>query len=350
MIQNANVREIEPIAVPEEVKGRLPLPSKTEAHVNRGQEHIRRILSGEDRKLLLVVGPCSVHDPEAALEYARRLKELAGDVSDVLLPVMRVYFEKPRTVTGWKGLIYDPDMDGSLNIEKGLVIARELLLKINNLGVLAGTEFLDPIVPQYIDDLVSWAAVGARTVESQTHRQMASGLSMPVGFKNTTSGDVKIATHAMKAARSPQRFLGINESGRVSTVSTKGNRWGHVILRGGTAGTNFSSGDIDRAERSLREAELPERLMVDCSHANSAKQCSNQAAAFRSVLDQFADRRSLVGAMLESNLSEGQQPFAPSREFDRRGLDPQLSVTDACIGWDETCELIRAAHGVLCRA
>jgi len=285
-----------------------------------------------------VVGPCSIHDPADALEYAARLNALRQEFQDRLCIVMRVYFEKPRTTVGWKGLIYDPHLDGTDDIQTGLRQARELLLQITGLGLPAATEFLDPVVPQFIADLVSWAAIGARTTESQTHRQMASGLSMPVGFKNGTDGSLQVAIDAMQSAMRPHSFLGIDQDGFTSVVRTTGNPDGHVVLRGGRLRTNYDAASIREAADALQKSGLPEVLMVDCSHANSAKQHARQEEVWRSLIEQRqAGTPPLIGVMLESNLQEGSQPIPRTRSE----LRPGVSVTDACLGWDVTERILR---------
>jgi 3-deoxy-7-phosphoheptulonate synthase len=315
--------------------------------VVQGREAISAILNQQDRRLLVVVGPCSIHDPKGALEYASKLNRLRQDVSDQFCIVMRVYFEKPRTTVGWKGLIYDPQLDGSDNIQSGLRTARQLLLQITGTGLPAATEFLDPVVPQYIADLVSWAAIGARTTESQTHRQMASGLSMPVGFKNSTDGSLQVAIDAMKSAMTPHSFLGIDQEGFTSIVRTLGNPDGHVVLRGGRLQTNYDAGSIGEAAERLKKAGLPPVLMVDCSHANSGKQHARQEEVWRSLIEQrLAGSKPIIGAMMESNLHEGSQPIPRALSELRYGV----SVTDACLGWDVTERLLRSAYEALAKA
>lgn len=287
-----------------------------------------------------MIGPCSIHDEKSALEYAERLKRLSAEVAETLFIVMRVYFEKPRTTIGWKGLIYDPHLDGSDDVEAGLARAREIMLRINEMGLPAATEFLDPIVPQYLDDLVAWAAVGARTTESQTHRQMASGLSMPVGFKNSTDGSLQVALDAMLSARHPHSFLGIDSGGITSVVRTTGNPYGHLVLRGGKAGTNYDPASIAAAVQALRKAGLREGLMVDCSHANSAKVFARQEEVWNSVVDQRVQgNAALVAMMVESHLQEGNQALTADRSALRYGV----SITDACVGWETTQRMMRSA-------
>jgi len=338
-VANLNVERFQSLITPRQLKDELPIGEASQATVQRGRDEVTAILEGRDRRFLALVGPCSIHDVAAALDYAERLAKLRDELADRMAIVMRAYFEKPRTVMGWKGLINDPALDGSFDMERGLRLARRLLLDITARGMPAGTEMLDPIVPQYIDDLVSWAAIGARTIESQTHRQMASGLSMPVGYKNNTDGNVRPAVEAYLAAHEPHRFLGIDEDGRTSVVVTRGNRTGHVILRGGRERTNYDPETVAEAAASLEQAGLAPRLMVDCSHANSGKQHERQQAVWSSVIGQrAAGNAALMGAMLESNLAEGRQELG-----DVAALRYGVSITDACIGWDETERLLRYA-------
>jgi 3-deoxy-7-phosphoheptulonate synthase len=342
--QDLHVREIIPLLSPRALKTQLPATEAATATVARSRERIIRILRGEDPRLLIVVGPCSIHDEKSALEYAGRLNALRRELADRLEIVMRVYFEKPRTTIGWKGLINDPHLDGSQDIETGLNIARKLLLEITGLGLPAATEFLDPIVPQYLADLVTWAAIGARTTESQTHREMASGLSMPVGLKNNTDGSLQSAIDAMGAARHPHSFLGINEDGVTAIVRTTGNPYTHIVLRGGRARTNYDAASIREAEDKLRAAGLPAALMVDCSHANSGKQFARQEDVWRSVIQQrVAGTRSLIGLMLESHLFEGNQLIPQNLSELRYGV----SITDSCISWETTERLLRWGYEAL---
>jgi 3-deoxy-7-phosphoheptulonate synthase len=342
--RDINVAGFAPLPAPAEIHRRLPITEAVAQHVLAARQAIERVLDGEDHRLLVIVGPCSIHDETAALEYAGRLRELADELRDDLLVAMRVYFEKPRTTVGWKGLIYDPHLDGSRDLATGLFRAREVLLRVNELGLPAATEFLDPFVPQYIADLVSWAAIGARTAESQTHRQMASGLSMPVGFKNGTGGSTQLAVDAVLAARTSHSFMGIDYDGRSCVVTTRGNGAGHVVLRGGSNGANYHADDVARVCAQLHRAGLPERLIIDCSHANSGKDHRRQALVLRDLLAQRAagDGR-IIGCMLESHLSEGNQVHTDDPSTLRYGV----SITDACIGWEETAALLReAADGV----
>jgi 3-deoxy-7-phosphoheptulonate synthase len=346
-VNNLRVREIVRLASPRAVREASPMSESANRTVVEGRATVERILRKEDPRLLVVVGPCSIHDPVGALEYARRLVRLRDELADQFFIVMRVYFEKPRTTIGWKGLVNDPHMDGSYDIEAGLRRARELLLAISELGLPAATEFLDPVVPQYIADLVSWAAIGARTTESQTHREMASGLSMPVGFKNGTDGSLQAAVDAMVSARTPHSFLGIDPDGATSIVRTTGNQFGHIVLRGGRVRTNYDPESIAEAAAALRKAGLPAELMVDCSHANSGKQHAKQEEVWCSLIDQrLAGSPALIGVMIESYLHEGSQPLVPNPADLKYGV----SVTDACIGWEATERILRAAHERLVKA
>lgn len=338
---NTHIENSHILITPQQIKFKLPLTDPAEKTVLRARKEIEAILEGHDSRRFVVVGPCSIHDVKAAEEYAERLKTLSEQVKDKLLLIMRVYFEKPRTTVGWKGLINDPDMDDSFHIERGLLIARSLLIKLAELGLPTATEALDPIIPQYIGELISWSAIGARTTESQTHREMASGLSMPVGFKNGTDGSVKVALNALESARVPHNFLGINQRGQVSIFKTKGNAYGHIILRGGGGQTNFDTVNVKLAEEKLKEANLPPKIVIDCSHGNSNKDYKLQAFAFENVVQQILDgNTSIVGMMLESNLDEGNQPIPSNLEQLKYGV----SVTDKCIGWEETEKIILAAH------
>jgi 3-deoxy-7-phosphoheptulonate synthase len=329
-----------PLVSPEELKVELPISDAAEATVIQGRSTIQRILGGEDSRLLAVVGPCSIHDPEVGYDYARRLAELSKRVGEQLFVVMRVYFEKPRTRLGWRGLILDPALDGSYDIPRGLRTAREVLLRINEMGVPAGSEMLDPLVPQYIADLLAWASIGARTTESQTHREMAGGLSMPVGFKNGTDGSVEPAVNAMASSRSPRSFIGIDNQGRTSILETSGHRDTHLILRGGKDGPNYHDEAVEDALKALEEAGLDARIVVDCSHGNSRKDFNRQEKVLTSVIRQRLEgRREIVGFMMESNIAEGRQSI-PS---DPQQLAYGVSVTDPCIGWETTERLLTTA-------
>jgi 3-deoxy-7-phosphoheptulonate synthase len=339
--QDLHIRDTLPLLPPRALKAELPMTEAANRTVVEGRNAIQRILRKEDRRLLVIVGPCSIHDPEAALEYAGRLNALRQELADRLCVVMRVYFEKPRTTIGWKGLIYDPHLDGSDDMETGLRLARQLLLSINALGLPAGTEMLDTITPQYHADLISWAAIGARTSESQIHREMASGLSMPVGFKNSTEGNLQVAINALKSARQPHTFLGIDQEGKTCIVRTTGNPWGHVVLRGGNGGPNYDAQSVEEAGQQLRQTGEEPALMVDCSHANSHKQHALQEGVWHDLVQQrVAGNRDLIGIMVESNLEEGNQPIPT----DRRQLRYGVSVTDACVGWETTERMLWHAY------
>ncbi|MCY4455931.1 MAG: 3-deoxy-7-phosphoheptulonate synthase [Chloroflexi bacterium] len=342
-IADVHVRNTVPLPTPRELEAELPIPDKVLASVVHGRQAVEDILDGRDSRLLVITGPCSIHDEQAALEYAERLAKLNEELSDRVCIVMRVYFEKPRTTVGWKGMIYDPDLDGSFDIASGLRRARELLLTIAGMGLPTATEFLDPITPQYLAGLISWTAIGARTTESQTHRQMASGLSMPVGFKNSTDGNIQIAVDAMLSSREPHAFLGIDGDGRTCTVLTNGNPHGHMVLRGGAAGPNYAVEHVQAVYERLEASGLPRQVLVDCSHANSNKDHTRQALAFRDVLAQrAAGDTGVIGLMVESHLHEGKQSLGDDPNSLRYGV----SITDACIGWDETVELLREAAAI----
>ncbi|MBI1397445.1 MAG: 3-deoxy-7-phosphoheptulonate synthase [Betaproteobacteria bacterium] len=344
LLYNVNVVAQDVLASPEEIKRRIPITDRAEQVVLEGRRVAERILDREDPRLLIVVGPCSIHDPVAALDYARRLRKLADEVSDSLFLVMRVYFEKPRTTTGWKGLINDPHMNDSFDIEHGLQLARNTLLEINELGLPTGTEALDPISPQYLGDLVSWSAIGARTTESQTHREMASGLSTPVGFKNGTDGGLQVAINALHSVSRPHSFLGINPRGEASIIRTKGNRYGHIVLRGGSKGPNYDSVTIALVEKELHKNKLPANIIVDCSHANSNKDPALQPLVLQDITNQIVEgNQSIVGAMLESNLGFGNQSI-PS---DLSELKYGVSVTDGCLEWERTEAALREMHSRL---
>ncbi|WP_140920074.1 3-deoxy-7-phosphoheptulonate synthase [Limnobaculum xujianqingii] len=340
VLNNVNISAEQVLITPEELKARYPLSASDEANISAARQTIANILHGRDDRLLVVCGPCSIHDPDAAIDYAHRLKKLADETQDRLYIVMRVYFEKPRTTVGWKGLINDPHMDGSFDMEHGLHLARQLLLKLVEMGLPLATEALDPNSPQYLGDLFSWSAIGARTTESQTHREMASGLSMPVGFKNGTDGSLGTAINAMKAASMPHRFMGINQSGQVCLLQTQGNPNGHIILRGGKT-PNYEAEHVQACEEQMRKAGLNPSLMIDCSHGNSNKDFRRQADVVYSILEQIkAGNRSIIGMMLESNINEGNQ----SSEQPRANMCYGVSVTDACINWETTDTLLRKVH------
>jgi len=342
--ENLNVVGLDDMPSPDEMKAAVPLTQTAAATVTHGRAALARILNHDDARLFVVVGPCSIHEPAAAREYARRLRQLADEVKDTLLLVMRVYFEKPRTSTGWKGFINDPDMDDSFHIGKGMRQARELLLQFAEIGLPTGSEALDPLSPQYLADLISWYAIGARTTESQTHREMASGLSTPVGFKNGTDGSLDVAVNAITSAQAPHSFLGINGAGRTAIVRTRGNRLGHLVLRGGGGRPNYDTVSIRLAETALAGAKLAANIVVDCSHANSMKDPILQPLVFMDCVHQIKEgNRSIVGVMLESHLHAGNQPIPA----DLAQLQFGVSVTDACIDWDTTRELLLRARAEL---
>src|SRR5437660_4890814 len=335
--RDLHVESIRPLLPPAILLEELPLSETGSVVVGRTRTDVIRILTGEDDRLIVVVGPCSIHDPAAGLDYARRLKQLADELGRDLRLVMRVYFEKPRTTVGWKGLINDPHLDGSFAINDGLRLARRLLLDLVELGLPSGSEFLDPITPQFTSDLVTWGAIGARTTESQVHRELASGLSMPVGFKNGTDGSIQIAIDALRAAAHPHRFLGVTEQGLAGIVSTRGNPDCHVILRGGQSGPNYDAGSVGKTLDALRDAGMPARVMIDASHGNSEKDYKRQPVVVREVAGQVAQGETgIVGLMMESFLVDGRQDLCdPAR------LVYGQSVTDACMGWETTVPVLR---------
>ncbi|MDR0701212.1 MAG: 3-deoxy-7-phosphoheptulonate synthase [Azoarcus sp.] len=341
--ENINIRAIDHMPSPEEVKAKVPLDDSTAATVVAGRQAFIDILDRKDPRLFIIAGPCSIHDPEAGLDYARRLRRLADEVSGTLLLAMRVYFEKPRTATGWKGYINDPCMDDSFRIDLGMEKARHFLREVARTGLPIATEALDPIAPQYYGDLISWTAIGARTSESQTHREMASGLSTPVGFKNTTDGDVTAAVNAIVSAASPHSFLGISVQGQSAILRTRGNPYGHLVLRGGER-PNYDSVSVSLAEEALAKARLPRNIVIDCSHGNSWKKPEMQPLVMKDVIHQIRDgNRSIVGLMIESNIVAGNQPIPA----DLSRLKYGCSVTDACVGWETTAQMIRNADAVL---
>jgi len=343
-VENVNIASFNAMPTPEELHARLPLSEAAGDTVTRGRAALRDILDRRDPRMFVVVGPCSIHDPVAGLDYARRLRALQEEVKDTLLLVMRVYFEKPRTTTGWKGFINDPDMDDSFRVDRGMQLARRFLLDVCELGLPTATEALDPISPQYLGDLIAWTAIGARTTESQTHREMSSGLSTPVGFKNGTDGDIGIAINAILSASQPHSFLGINGMGHVAIVRTRGNRYGHVVLRGGDGRPNYDTVSVAMAEQALAKAKLPANIVVDCSHANSFKNPELQPLVMADVVNQVRlGNKSLVGVMIESNLVGGKQPI-PS---DLTQLQYGCSVTDGCVDWATTERMIRDADTLL---
>jgi 3-deoxy-7-phosphoheptulonate synthase len=332
-LSDVNIDDYQVVVTPTELKKELPLPHSVRELVSNSRQTVKDILNGKDDRLIAVVGPCSIHDTEVALEYGKRLKVLANEVSKELFIIMRVYFEKPRTTVGWKGLINDPHLNGSFEIEAGLRKARKLLIELSEIGLPLGTEALDPISPQYLQDTITWTAIGARTTESQTHREMSSGLSSPIGFKNGTDGSLEVAVNAMRSVVSEHAFLGINPQGQVAITKTKGNRYGHVVLRGGGGKPNYDSVSIALCEQALKKAKLPTNIVVDCSHANSNKDHNVQPLVLDDIAHQIKDgNRSICGVMLESNINEGNQSIPE----DLSQLKYGVSVTDACIGWEST--------------
>ncbi len=341
VIYNTNVLSERILITPSQLKRHMPNTPEGDETVWQARHTIENILNGKDHRILVVTGPCSIHDVDAAIEYAERLSRLHHELSDSLYIVMRIYFEKPRTTVGWKGLINDPKMDDSFQIEEGLHQARRLLLRMVEMGLPTATEALDPISPQYLSDLFAWSAIGARTTESQTHREMASGLSTPVGFKNGTDGGLAVAINALKSVSQPHHFLGIDQSGQVTVIQTRGNGAAHIILRGGGGQPNYDSVNIALCEEALREAGLAENIMVDCSHGNSNKNFHLQPLVVENIIGQIiGGNRSIIGIMLESNLHEGSQKIPA----DLSELEYGVSVTDACINWDDTEKLLREMH------
>ncbi len=339
-VLNVNIAGYEELITPAKIQKQVPVTKEALHNVLISRQTIQNILDGRDDRLFFVVGPCSIHDPKAALEYAEKLKKLSEKVSDKFFFIMRVYFEKPRTTIGWKGLINDPHMDDSFHIEEGLKTARKLLIDVNTMGLAAGTETLDPITPQYLAELITWAAIGARTAESQTHREISSGLSMPVGFKNGTDGNIQVAINAMSSMVNPHHFLGINEQGKVCKFSTKGNPYGHVILRGGSEKTNYDEKSLDLCLKALVKNNLREKIVVDCSHGNSAKDYLKQAEVLNSCVNQIIKgNKSLTGFMIESNLFAGNQKIE-----DPKKLKHGVSVTDSCVDWKMTEEMILKSY------
>ena len=338
LLENLNIESQEPLITPMALKQEIPMTEKAAQTVVQGREAIQNILDGNDHRIFVVIGPCSIHNVDAAKDYARRLKALADEVSDSLLIVMRVYFEKPRTTVGWKGLINDPYMNDSFKIQGGLHIGRQLLMDISELGLPTATEALDPISPQYLQDLIAWSAIGARTTESQTHREMASGLSTAVGFKNGTDGSLTVAINAIQSAGNPHRFLGINNEGKVAIITTRGNPYSHVVLRGGDGKPNYDSVSVSLCEQELLKAKIRPRIMVDTSHANSNKNHELQPLVLENIGNQIAEgNRSICGLMVESNINAGNQ----KNPADLAELKDGVSVTDACIDWPTTEIAIR---------
>jgi 3-deoxy-7-phosphoheptulonate synthase len=343
-VNNINVLSQSLLPTPADIKAKLPLTATAEEVVLTGRQQLCDILDRKDHRLFMVIGPCSIHDVDAAMDYAQRLKALSEEVQDSLMLVMRVYFEKPRTTVGWKGLINDPRMDDSFHIEEGLYLARKILLDLAELGLPTATEALDPITPQYLSDLITWTAIGARTTESQTHREMASGLSTPVGFKNGTDGSLGVAINAMHSSSNPHHFLGINQDGQCAVFRTRGNRYGHVVLRGGGGQPNYDAANVAQCERELADNNLPANIMVDCSHGNSHKKPENQPVVVEDCVKQIRDgNRSIIGFMVESNIGWGNQPIPENKAELQYGV----SVTDACIDWPTTEKMIRDMHAQL---
>ena len=342
-ITNINIRELSNLPSPEFYQKKYPSSEQQTSLIKESRKTIENIIEGKDSRLLLLMGPCSIHDTKAGIQYAEKLKELADKVSKNIYIVMRVYFEKPRTTVGWKGLINDPDLNGSYNIPKGIEIAREFLSEVTRIGLPTATEFLDPFTPQYIGDLVSWGAIGARTAESQTHRQMASGLSMPIGFKNGTGGSVQLAIDGMIACEGEHAFLGIDDDGKTSIVITKGNKANHIILRGGVSGPNYDKDSINEAQELLKKNNLVPNIVVDCAHANSNKDHNMQPIVFKEVIEQrLAGNEKIIGIMLEGNINPGNQSLGNIED-----LEFGVSITDKCVGWEKTEEIILEANNLL---
>ena len=343
-LSDLNIDDYQVVITPTELKKELPLPESVRELVANSRQTVKDILDGKDDRLFAVVGPCSIHDTELALEYGKRLKALADEVSEQVFVIMRVYFEKPRTTVGWKGLINDPHLNGSFEIEDGLRKARKLLIDLSEIGLPLATEALDPISPQYLQDTITWTAIGARTTESQTHREMSSGLSSPVGFKNGTDGSLDVAVNAMKSVVSGHAFLGINPQGQVAITKTKGNQYGHVVLRGGGGKPNYDSVSIALCEQALEKAKLPKNIVVDCSHANSNKDHNVQPLVLDDIAHQIKDgNRSICGVMIESNINEGNQSIPD----DLSQLKYGVSVTDACISWESTVKSLNKMASTL---
>lgn len=337
-VQDLNINSTETLITPEALQADIPLSEKAARVVTEGRKTVKAILDREDPRLIVVIGPCSIHDPKAAIDYAKKLKALADEVSESLYIVMRVYFEKPRTTVGWKGLINDPHLNDSFKIEEGLHVGRKLMLEISELGLPIATEALDPISPQYLHDIVSWSAIGARTTESQTHREMASGLSSPIGFKNGTDGSLTVAINALQSVSNPHRFLGINKEGRVSIVHTAGNKYSHVVLRGGGGKPNYDAVSVAVCESDLEKNKVSKNIMIDCSHANSNKNHELQPLVFDNVANQILEgNKSIIGVMIESNIGAGNQKITE----DKSEMAYGVSVTDACIDWATTENLLR---------
>lgn len=344
LLHNLNISMQTRLLSPRELAEEYPVSNQATQTILNARQTVRDILDRKDKRKILVLGPCSIHDTTAAIEYAQRLKKLADQVAETFYIIMRVYFEKPRTTVGWKGLINDPDLNDTFDIAKGLRIARKLMIDINELGLPIGTEALDPISPQYIGDLVSWTAIGARTTESQTHREMSSGLSTAVGFKNGTDGSLAVAINAIESAANAHSFLGIDSDGRIAITRSRGNPYGHVVLRGGNQGPNYDSVNVTLCAQELKNKNLPANLIIDCSHANSSKDPQRQPLVFQNVIQQIADgNEDIIGAMLESHLNAGNQNLGTNLDELRYGV----SITDGCIDWQTTENLLLEAHKTL---
>lgn len=342
-LSDINVEAYRPVSSPKALKAKLPLTGELRDFVANSRQQVRDILDGKDQRLIVVTGPCSIHDPVAAIEYGEKLKALSEELSDQLFIVMRAYFEKPRTTVGWKGLINDPHLNDSFDVETGLETARKLLIKLTEMGLPLGTEALDPVTPQYLQDTITWSAIGARTTESQTHREMSSGLSSPIGFKNGTDGGLDVAIHAMQASASGHAFLGIDPDGQVAITQTRGNAYGHVVLRGGGGKPNYDSVSVALAEKKLADAGLSKNLVVDCSHANSSKDPSLQPLVLTDVVNQIVDGNGAIkGVMLESHLKHGNQKLGNPAD-----LEYGVSITDGCIDWETTETALRNAAELL---
>ncbi len=343
-VEDLNIESATPLITPEQLKAELPISETAMSSVEKGREAVRNILDRKDHRLFMVIGPCSIHDVNAAHDYAKRLKALSEEVSDTILLVMRVYFEKPRTTVGWKGLINDPYLNDTFKIEDGLKISRKLLIDLAEMGLPLSTEALDPISPQYLQDLIGWSAIGARTTESQTHREMASGLSSSVGFKNGTDGSLTVAINALQSVAKPHRFLGINGEGQVSVIETKGNPYGHVVLRGGGGKPNYDSVSIALCEQEIEKSGIPNNIMVDCSHANSSKDPALQPLVMDNVANQILEgNQSIVGLMVESHIKFGRQDITENLE----DMEYGMSVTDGCISWEQTEDAVRSMRAKL---
>ena len=341
-LYDANITKTQPLPTPIDLIKEYPLSNELSTFIRNGRNQLHDILSGEDDRFIIIVGPCSIHDTKAGLDYAKRLKPLAEKYSDKLLVLMRVYFEKPRTTIGWKGLVYDPDLNGTFDMISGLKKARKFLLDIAQIGLLSGTEFLDPITPQYFGDLISWGAIGARTSESQTHRQLASGLSMPIGFKNGTGGSIQLAVDGIISSNSKHGFLGVDRSGKASIITTSGNKDAHLILRGGNDKPNYDKQSVSDAVTKLRDSGANTGIIIDCSHANSFKDHTKQPSVFNEIINQrISGNKNIIGLMLESNIYSGNQKLDESNP---KNLQYGISITDACIEWEETEKLLEEAY------